>query len=90
MISDKISFILLIHNLSKNSGEIVWKNKIFFKVECQDDLYGLIDKIKNDPKIKKQKPRFIIVTDFKTLLSIDTNVGNTLSDLKNLDGLIFL
>ena len=75
------------YNLSKNPGEILWKNKIFFKVEHQDDLHDLIDKLKNDQEIKKQKPRFIIVTDFKILLSIDTNVGNTLSDLKSLDDL---
>ena len=74
-------------NLSKNPGEILWRKKIFFKVERQDDLHILIDKLKNDSKIKKQKPRFIILTDFKTLLSIDTNVGNTLSDLKSLDDL---
>lgn len=65
-------------NLSKNYGEILWKKKVFFKVSNSIDLHLLIDSIKSDPKVKGHSPRFIIVTDYVTLLSIDTKTGDSL------------
>jgi hypothetical protein len=65
-------------NLSKNHGEILWKKKVFFKVSNSIDLHLLIDSIKSDPKIIGHSPRFIIVTDFETFLSIDTKTGDSL------------
>ena len=73
------------YNLLKGTGDILWKKKLFFRAETEKNLYGLIDSKKNDPTITKHKPRFIIVTDFKTLLSIDTKTEDTLDiQLKNL------
>lgn len=65
-------------NLSANSGEILWKKKLFFRKEFDHDLHVLIDDLKNDPVISKQQPRFIIVSDFKTLLALDTKTDDTL------------
>jgi type II restriction/modification system DNA methylase subunit YeeA len=66
-------------NLSKNEGEILWKKKLFFKFSNDgSDLHGLIDDIKGDETISKHIPRFIIVTDFDTFLSIDTKTLETL------------
>lgn len=64
------------YNLSKNEGELFYKGKIFFKVEKQANLLNLIDDLAKDEKIKKQKPRFIVVTDFQTVLAVDTKLGN--------------
>jgi len=68
------------YNLAKNPGEILWKKQLFFKqaAEEEGDLHVLIDNLKNDSAIKKQHPRFIIVTDFKTLLAVDTKIDDTL------------
>jgi len=68
------------YNLSKKPGEILWKKQLFFKqaTEEEGDLHVLIDNLKNDPTIKKQHPRFIIVTDFQTLLAVDTKIHDTL------------
>ncbi|RLC21172.1 MAG: class I SAM-dependent DNA methyltransferase [Deltaproteobacteria bacterium] len=66
------------YNLSKTQGEILWKKKLFFKKETDSDLHGLIDRLKNDPAIARHDPRFIIVTDFQTLLSVDTKTRDTL------------
>ena len=66
------------YNLSRVSGEVLWKKKVCFKRETEVDLYGCIDKLKNDPVVTKQRPRFIIVTDFKTLLALDTKTSDTL------------
>ena len=66
------------YNLSKKPGEILWKKKLFFKKETDTDLHSLIDQLKNDSAIVKHQPRFIIVTDFHTLLSVDIKTGDTL------------
>lgn len=65
-------------NLSKVEGEIAWKKKLFFKAVENDDLHELIDNIKNDGKSLKHDPRFIVVTDFETLLAIDCKTSDTL------------
>lgn len=64
------------YNLSKIDGELFYKGKIFFKVEKEANLLNLIDELAKDEKIKKQKPRFIVVTDFKQVLAVDTKLGN--------------
>lgn len=66
------------YNLSKIPGEILWKKKLFFIEETDSDLHELIDKVKSDPAIIRHHPRFIIVTDFQTLLSVDTRTDDTL------------
>jgi hypothetical protein len=66
------------YNLSKTPGEILWKNRLFYRKETDSDLHDLIDNLKSDPAIIKQHPRFIVVTDFITLLSVDAKTGDTL------------
>ncbi len=69
-------------NLSKTEGEISWKKKLFFKEEYRKDLHLTIYEISKEIK---HNERFVIVTDYKTLLAIDTKTNNkldcTLSDL---------
>lgn len=66
------------YNLSKVQDEILWKEKLFFKNETDIDIHQSIDQIRLDSAITKQHPRFLVVTDFKTLLSVDTKTGDTL------------
>ncbi len=66
------------YNLSKVDAEILWKKKIFFKQENTADLHVLIDQLKTDKTIAKQHPRFIVITDFKSLLAIDTKTADSL------------
>jgi hypothetical protein len=65
-------------NLSKVDGEIAWKKKLFFKVEQKEDLHELIENLRADNKTLKHDPRFIVVTDFETLLAIDRKTVDTL------------
>ncbi len=65
-------------NLSKVEGEIAWKKKLFFKAVENEDLHVLIDNIKTNGKSLKHDPRFIVVTDFETLLAIDSKTSETL------------
>ncbi|WJS95430.1 N-6 DNA methylase [Flavobacterium johnsoniae] len=62
-------------NLSKIEGEISWKKKLFFKPVFNQDLHQAISEIKNT---LKQEQRFVIVTDFKTLLAIDVKTNDSL------------
>jgi len=62
-------------NLSKIEGEVSWKGKVFFKPVFNEDLHLAITNAKEE---LKQGQRFVIVTDFKTLLAIDTKINDSL------------
>jgi len=68
-------------NLSKVEGEVSWKRQLFFKEENHSDLHlsvsELVKTIKNDQ-------RFVIVTDYETLLAVDTKTLDKL-DIKLTD-----
>ncbi|MBL4773609.1 MAG: class I SAM-dependent DNA methyltransferase [Alcanivoracaceae bacterium] len=62
-------------NLSKVAGEVSWKKKLYFKEEYEEDLHLSVLSLKNE---LKQDQRFVIVTDYKTFLAIDTKTGDKL------------
>lgn len=68
-------------NLAKNSNEILWKKKLYFKPVESNELYQTIENIQNNPQAIKNDPRFIIVTDFKQMLALDAKTRDTL-DIK--------
>ena len=69
-------------NLSKADGEISWKKKVFFKEAFNQDLHVAISALADDIK---HDQRFVIVTDYETLLAIDTKTQDRLDiDLKDL------
>jgi len=55
------------YNLAKQSSVVLWKKKLYFKQVAEGDLHALIDNVQNDPDVIRHHPRFIIITDFKTL-----------------------
>lgn len=69
------------YNLSKVDGELLYKKKIFYKVEASDKLLSSIDDISKDERILKQQPRFAILTDYKQLVAKDLKLGKNL-DIK--------
>jgi len=62
-------------NLSKVDGEVSLKKKLFFKEVYNEDLHLSITNIAKDIK---HNQRFLIVTDYKTLLAKDTKMNVTL------------
>lgn len=66
------------YNLSKVDGEILYKKKIFFKVEATDKLLSSIDSISKDERILKHQPRFAILTDYKQIVAKDLLKGKNL------------
>ena len=61
-------------NLSKLVGEVSLKKKLFFKEVYNEDLHLSITNIANEIK---HDQRFVIVTDYKTLLAKDTKMNVT-------------
>jgi len=74
-------------NLSKNADEIIWKPKLFYKYVSTEELQSVLASIKKDVRVNKNKIRFIIVTDNKTIAAFDTktkeNVEVAINDLLN-------
>jgi hypothetical protein len=69
-------------NLSKVDGEVSLKKKLFFKEVYNEDLHLSITNLSKDIK---HNQRFVIVTDYKTLLAKDTKMNVTLDiQLKDL------
>ncbi|MDO4184804.1 MAG: hypothetical protein Q4D11_06200, partial [Rhodospirillales bacterium] len=74
-------------NLSKVENQLIIKKKLFFEVYNQGnslfetktaDLLERIHSLTNDSKTYTHDPRFIIVTDFKQFLAVDTKTKETL------------
>ena len=59
-------------NLSKNADEIIWKKKLFYKVVSKAELQAVSEGITKDLRVNKNQIRFIMVTDYKTIIAIDT------------------
>ena len=70
-------------NQLETKGELTLRKKLFFK-EVTAHLHGTIDTLRTESATQKQKPRFIIVTDYETLLAYDTKTTDTL-DIKLMD-----
>lgn len=58
-------------------GSFTIKKKLYF-LQTQNDVHLEIDSIKKTILDKKDKPRFIIVTDYTTLLAYDTKTDDSL------------
>ncbi|MDP3506505.1 MAG: class I SAM-dependent DNA methyltransferase [Candidatus Melainabacteria bacterium] len=69
-------------NLSKRSDEIIWKRNVYYKAVSEQkanvDIHVIADQLKRSDEITKHDLRFVIVTDFETLLAIDTKTSETL------------
>lgn len=62
-------------NLSKVEGEVLYKSKMLFKEVESGTLLNTIDELTKDGDSLKHNPRFVIVTDYKTLLAKDIRTG---------------
>lgn len=62
-------------NLTKTDGEISWKKKLLFREVKKKDLHLEISELEEN---YKHDERFLIVTDYKTFLAIDTKTNERL------------
>ena len=66
------------HDRLEADGELTLRKKLFFKV-ADENLHVTIDALKSAKEVTKHSPRFIIVTDFETLLAYDTKPTTALT-----------
>lgn len=66
-----------VHDRLEAKGELMLRKKLFFKV-AYENLHITIDALKTAKEVTKHSPRFIIVTDYETLLAYDTKTDDTL------------
>lgn len=66
------------HDKLDTNGELIFRKKLFFKVASKN-LHSVIDELKTQKEVTKHSPRFIIVTDFETLLAYDTKTSDSLN-----------
>lgn len=71
-------------NQLETKGELLSRKNLFFKEASTDELHATIDELQKKYQKEKKPPRFIIVTDYETLLATDTKTEETL-DIKLLD-----
>jgi len=67
-------------NQLESKGEVLHRKKLLFK-EVEENLSITIDILKDEASKQKQKPRFIVVTDYETFLAYDTKTTDIL-DIK--------
>jgi len=65
------------HDKLTSYGELVMRKKLFFKV-TDYELHATIDELKSSKEVLKHSPRFVLVTDYKTLLAYDIKTEDSL------------
>lgn len=65
-------------NLSKNPNEVIWRKTLYYRNAAEADIDELKEQFVSICAGLKQSERFVIVTNFKTLFSLDTKTGDKL------------
>ena len=71
-------------NMSKTPGELLLKKKLYFKdatadlFGAEEDLFSILESLKAAKGTKTHAPRFLVVTDFKQLVAIDSKKDESL------------
>jgi type I restriction-modification system DNA methylase subunit len=65
--------------------DVAQKNVVYFK-PTEDSVYAVIDELKTNPTVVRYSTRFVIVTDYKKLLAIDTKTNEPLDiDIRDIN-----
>jgi hypothetical protein len=87
--SPKATITKLKNNLGSSGSvldnELILKNKMFYlTVETGTDLHKLLENIKSDTRLPKDKIRFVLLTDFEDVLAYDLKAKDLL-DIEFID-----
>lgn len=64
-------------NHAKEAGELLWKNKLFFRVAEKGQAAATVDAMAGDPLAKKHAPRFLLATDGEEVYCRDIKADQT-------------
>jgi hypothetical protein len=67
--------------------EVAQKGIVYFKATNDSkNLYAIIDDLQSSPTVVRYSTRFVVVTDYRHLLAVDTKTGETLDiDIRAID-----
>ena len=66
-------------NLFDEFGDdVIIRKKVFYRVVQPVELQAAFGELRTNDKVRRQEPRFIVVTDFETLLAVDTKTTEVL------------
>ncbi len=63
---------------ASTSNTFAIRKKVFYRVVQSLDLHTVFSELRINDKVRRHEPRFIIVTDFETLLAVDTKTTEVL------------
>jgi hypothetical protein len=64
-------------NHAKTAGDVLWKNKVFFRVAKKDQAAATVDAMVADPLTRQHKPRLIFATDGVEVYCRDTKADQS-------------
>lgn len=64
-------------NHAKEPGELLWKNKLFFRVAEKGQAAATVDAMADNPLAKKHAPRFLLATDGEEVYCRDIKADQT-------------
>jgi hypothetical protein len=65
-------------NQAKKTGDVLWKNKLFFRVAENSKAAATVDAMAADPLTKQHKPRLIFSTDGVEVYCRDTKADQSI------------
>lgn len=66
-------------NLFDEFGDdVIIRKKVFFRVVQPVELQMAFNELRTNDKVRRHEPRFIVVTDYETLLAVDTKTTEVL------------
>ena len=64
-------------NLAKGPGDLLWKNKLFFRVAKKGQAAAAVDVMVSDPLVQCHKPRLLFATDGEEVYCRDIKTDKT-------------
>jgi hypothetical protein len=68
------------YNRSEQEGEYLWKGKLYYRsLDCADqELYAVVDAAKDEERVRRERPRFVIARNRSKLVAGDLKTGDAL------------
>jgi hypothetical protein len=66
------------NNLAKGLGDVLWKNKLFFRVANKGQAAATVDVMAADPLVQRHKPRLLFATDGEDVYCRDIKADQTI------------
>lgn len=66
------------YNLATVDGQVLWKNNLFFLATTKPNLEEQLEAASAEPNVLRNKPRFLLATDFNRIFAIDAKTEDKL------------